>query len=156
MQIITIPNPLLRKRSQKIKLADLKTPEMQKFIEDLAKIMKEDNGIGIAAPQVAKNIRIIIVETEDGPQPFINPRVIWKSLKREIGEEGCLSIPDVYGLVRRSKSVIVIYLDRQGNKKRLKAKGLMARVLLHEIDHLNGVLFTDRMVKQTSGDKIRI
>ena len=89
---------------------------------------------------------------EDGPEVFINPRILWRSFSREIGEEGCLSIPGIYGLVKRPKSVIILYTDRTGHSRRLRAKGLMARVICHENDHINGVLFTDKMIKQTAGD----
>lgn len=120
---------------------------MQTFIADLAQKMVAADGLGLAAPQVGKNIRLVVINTEDGPQAFINPFVFWKSLKKEIGEEGCLSIPNVWGLVKRSKSLILTYYDNHAKKHRLQAQGLLARVLQHEIDHLNGVLFIDRMIQ---------
>ncbi len=79
--------------------------------------------------------------------------IIWKSLGRNIDEEGCLSVPNVYGLVKRSNSLRLTYLNPEGKRRHLKAKGLFARVLQHEIDHLNGILFIDRMIKNTSEEK---
>jgi len=155
MKIITIPDKRLKKRSKKLKPEQIIDKQNHNFIEELIEIMKQDHGIGIAAPQVGKNIRIIIVETEDGPTVFINPRILWRSIGREMDEEGCLSIPNIYGIVKRAKKVRVNYLDRDGNKQKVTARGLFARVLQHEIDHLNGILFTDRMIKQTQGKKAK-
>jgi peptide deformylase len=146
MQIITNPDPRLRRRAKRVEPRKIASQEIQRFISALGETMKEDNGIGIAAPQVAENSRIIIVETGDGPTVFINPWFIWKSFGQEIGEEGCLSVPGIWGLVKRSKSVFISYYDRAGNFKLLWARGLLARILQHEVDHLNGILFIDRMI----------
>ncbi|MFA5358509.1 MAG: peptide deformylase [Patescibacteria group bacterium] len=150
MEIITIPDSRLRKKSKKINPEQIADKKFQQFILDLAKTMKVDNGVGIAAPQVGENIRVIIIDTENGPTAYINPKIIWKSFRKEIGEEGCLSVPGIWGLVKRSRSVIVTCLDKNGVKKRIRAKNLFARVFQHEIDHLNAILFTDRMTKETS------
>ncbi|MBI5621663.1 peptide deformylase [Candidatus Falkowbacteria bacterium] len=151
MKIILHPDPRLRQRSIPLELAVLKSDKTQKLIADLKITMKEAKGIGLAAPQVGQNIRIIIVNTEIGPTAFINPRIIWHSLRKELDEEGCLSIPGIYGLVKRHRSVVMNYWDEAGNKQRIRVKGLFARVLQHEIDHLNGILFIDKMVKQVAG-----
>lgn len=151
LKILTTPDPRLQKKSQRLTLAELKTPAQQKFIAELIEAMGKYEGVGIAAPQVGKNIRIIIVDTEHGPEAFINPQIIWKSLGKEVGEEGCLSVPGVWGLVKRSKSLFLTYRAPNGQRKNLRAKGLMARVLQHEIDHLDGILFIDKMIQQTEG-----
>src|SRR4030042_4518910 len=101
-QIITEPNPILRNKSQEIKQI---TPEIKQLILDMAKIMKESKGVGLAAPQVGYNIRLCLIETENGPLALINPKITWKSLRQEIEEEGCLSCPGIWGLVKRSKII---------------------------------------------------
>lgn len=148
MKVITVPHPTLRAKAAAVPVADIPTPAMQEFIHDLIATMKENRGIGIAAPQVDKSIRVIIVDTADGPQAFFNPRIVWQSLTTQTDEEGCLSIPNTYGLVKRPRSIMVNFHDTAGVRQRLRARGLFARVLCHEIDHLNGVLFTDRMTKE--------
>ncbi|MEK7139089.1 MAG: peptide deformylase [Patescibacteria group bacterium] len=149
MKVITVPHPTLRQVAEPLTAAEIIEPEFQAFLDELMATMKEYLGIGIAAPQVDRSLRVIIVNTATGPQTFINPKLLWRSLMTDIDEEGCLSIPGQYGLVKRPKSVIVTYLDRTGKAKRLHAKGLMARVICHEIDHLDGILFTDRMLKES-------
>lgn len=148
MQVITVPHPTLRAKAATVTVAAMTTPAMQEFIHQLIRTMKEYRGIGIAAPQVDKSIRLIIVDTADGPQAFFNPRILWQSLTTAVDEEGCLSIPNTYGLVKRPRSIITSYHDTTGQRQRLRGRGLFARVLCHEIDHLNGVLFTDRMTKE--------
>lgn len=144
LDIIIAPNDILRDKSQIIDIKSLQKPEMRSFLADLALTMKEKDGIGLAAPQVGRNLRVFTVNTQDGPVFAINPRFIRKSWFREWGEEGCLSIPDTFGEVRRHKSVLCEFYDELGNKKTIKAEGLMARVFQHEYDHLDGVLYTDK------------
>lgn len=148
MKIITLPDPRLRKKSRSLTIAEINSDKMRRFIVQLAESMTKGNGIGIAAPQVGENIRVIIIDTDKGQVCFINPKILWKSFRQEVAEEGCLSVPEVYGQVKRAKSVLLIYRDQEGKRKKLKAKGLFARVLQHEIDHLDGVLFIDRMIKK--------
>jgi len=146
--ILTHPNPLLRRKSVKVK--DPSDPKFQRLVLDLAETMEEDNGVGIAAPQVGENHRLIVIDTKNGPIAFFNPRILWKSLSKELGEEGCLSVPNVFGLVKRAKNVVVSYVDLDCTKRVLKARGMLARVLQHEIDHLDGILFIDKTVKEAS------
>lgn len=146
-EIITEGNPILRKKSDTIK--NPMDSDVQEFIPDLVKMMLEEDGIGIAAPQVGKSIQMIIVNQKDGPLVLINPKVKSKSMRTEIAEEGCLSVPGIFGLVKRSKKAKVEALDRNGKSVTIKAEGLFARVLLHEIDHLNGILFIDKVIKKT-------
>lgn len=143
LPIITIPNPILRKKAKKIALKDIKTAEFQKLIDDMSKTMKKD-GIGLAAPQINKSIRLIIVSHKDGPLAMINPQITYKSFRKETDQEGCLSIPNTFGDVKRSKTIKAKYTDREGKEILLKAQGLLARVIQHEVDHLDGVLFIDK------------
>ncbi len=144
-QIITEPNPILRNKSQEIKQI---TPEIKQLILDMAKIMKESKGVGLAAPQVGYNIRLCLIETENGPLALINPKITWKSLRQEIEEEGCLSCPGIWGLVKRSKIIYLKALNQEGNPISFRAKGFFARVIQHEIDHLDGILIIDKLVKK--------
>lgn len=108
-------------------------------------------GIGLAAPQVGTNKRIIIVQTKNGPTAFINPKIFSTSLFKNSGEEGCLSVPGVWGVVKRFKKVKIKALNRQGEKIIIKADGLESRIFQHEIDHLDGLLFIDKVEKITHG-----
>lgn len=137
-------NKILRSKSKKINLDNIAAEELAEFIENIKATMRHSGGIGLAAPQVGKNIRLFMVETGQGAQVFINPVIIWRSAIKEIDEEGCLSLPGLWGEVKRSKNIVVKFLDELGNNKILKAPGFMARVIQHEYDHLNGVLFIDQ------------
>lgn len=151
LEVITIPNPLLKKRS--VEINDPLSSDIQKLIPDLVLTMKEKDGIGIAAPQVARNIRLIIVNTADGPLALINPAITYKSKKMEIGEEGCLSVPGVFGLVKRFKKVKVRALSYKAEKLFFTAEDLFARVIQHEIDHIDGILFIDKAEKITNSGR---
>lgn len=142
LQIITEGNPLLRNKSETIPVEIIST--LKVFVQNLAQTMYEDDGIGIAAPQVGKNIRLIIIGTKNGPMALFNPKITKKSWRQEWGEEGCLSVPGVFGDVKRSKSIQATYLDKKGKVQKLSAEGLFARVIQHEVDHLNGILFIDK------------
>jgi peptide deformylase len=153
-QIFTTPNPILRKKSQKIKA--ILNSEIQNLIPKMIDTMRKNKGIGIAAPQIGKSYRLIIVETKDGSKIFANPKILWHSKKEEIGEEGCLSVPETYGLVKRWCEIKLEAQNEKNEKIVFKAQGLFAKVLQHEIDHLDGILFIDRLIKQTSGAKINL
>ena len=144
LTILTIPNPILRKKSEDISLKKLAEKKLQVLALNMAKTMKEKDGIGLAAPQVGDNIRLITVNTKEGVLILINPKITKKSFAKEWAEEGCLSVPGVYGKVKRSKKINCIYLDTSGEKKKISAEGLLARVIQHEIDHLDGILFIDK------------
>jgi len=152
LPIIINPNPILRKKSVLVK--DIKSGQLKQFCSDLAKTMIEKDGVGLAAPQVSKNIHIIAVNTKDGPICLINLKITKKSLTKEWGEEGCLSVPGVFGQVKRHKKINCIYCDQAGKEKKIEAQGLMARVIQHEIDHLDGILFIDkaRNIKQENSN----
>ncbi len=119
---------------------------LRELIADMFITMEDDNGIGLAAPQIGKNIRLFIVKIDDGVERvFINPQIVATSEAVCSYEEGCLSIPNLYASVIRPESVKVQYQDKNGRRKVLEASGLLARVIQHEYDHLEGVLFVDRL-----------
>lgn len=146
--------PVLRQKSRALKTDELQNKEIQQLILDMEKTMIEKDGVGLAAPQVGHNIRVIVINTQDGILALINPRILRKSWKKEILEEGCLSLPEIFGLVKRSAKVSLVALDKKGKKIRFQASGFFARVIQHEVDHLDGVLFIDKAKKITKGKKI--
>ena len=156
LNIVKYPNKILRIKAQRLSTEEVLSPVTQKLIGEMKETMVKNDGVGLAATQVGISQRIIVINFKEGPKAFINPFVYWKSFFRtELGEEGCLSFPGIFGLVKRHLSVKLFYLDETAKLQKLSAEGLMARVLLHEIDHLNGKLFIDRMIKYTKGeDKI--
>lgn len=138
------PDPILRQKAVAIKKID---KDIKRLILDMGKTMKEKDGAGLAAPQVGESIRLIVVNTKDGVLALINPKITRRSWGKELGEEGCLSVPDFFAKVRRHKKIKVIYCDENNKQVKLSAAGLFARVIQHEIDHLNGVLFIDYLPK---------
>lgn len=144
--LIFYPNPILRRKAEKIK--DPKSPEIQELIFEMLRTMEENDGIGLAAPQIGKSIRLCIVKKDGKTHVLINPKIKSKSWSKEIAEEGCLSFPGKFIPVKRSKKIKVKALDKKGEEITLKADGLLARAFQHEIDHLDGILFIDREVKK--------
>ena len=142
LTIITNPHPVLRQRATEV--TEITAPATQKLIDDMIPAMLAADGIGLAAPQINQSVRIIIVNTKDGPQAYINPVIHAFSFTKEIMEEGCLSLPGIFGMVYRATEIDVSVTLRDGTNKRFSAKGLHARVIQHEVDHLNGILFIDR------------
>jgi len=121
------------------------TNKVRKLIKDMIETMYAADGAGLAAPQIGVSKQIIVIDVGDGPICLINPQIV-HSAGEEIDVEGCLSIPGVRGYVKRSSTVVVKALDEKGRPVRVTGEGLLARALQHEIDHLNGVLMTDRMI----------
>lgn len=148
LKIITHPNPILRKKSRELKREDILHTDFKKLVKDMATTMLKKDGVGLAAPQIGKNIRLIVVNSEDGVMVFINPKIIKKSWRKKIGEEGCLSLPDIFLMVKRHYIVEVEFLDLTGQKQKIKATDILARVFQHEIDHLDGILFIDKAEKK--------
>lgn len=149
LSILTNPNPLLRRVSAPVTSEDLASKETQAFIDDLEVAMVEHDGVGLASPQVGVAKRIIATNAHGKTQAFINPEIIEKSFRTERSEEGCLSVPGVFGFVKRHKSITVKALTRDGKEVTLKLSDLAAFVFQHEIDHLNGILFIDKVEKYT-------
>ncbi|NQU83709.1 MAG: peptide deformylase [Parcubacteria group bacterium] len=144
LQIIKYPNPILKEKSVKINKKSIKTREFQELYFDMIKTMRAEDGSGLSAPQIGKNIRFIIANTKNGVLGMINPKIIKKSWTTEWNEEGCLSVPNTYGKIKRNKKVSCNFIDINGQEKLIKAHGLMAFIIQHEIDHLNGILFIDK------------
>jgi peptide deformylase len=156
-------HPVLRKKVRPVPPAEITTAPVQQLIDDMAQTMLEYNGAGLAAPQVHEELRLFVAqvirdnedEEEDGARKpeilaIINPEI--KPAGRHVEEdwEGCLSIPDLRGLVPRYRDISVKGYDRAGRPIELQASGFMARVIQHETDHLDGVLFLDRMKSMES------
>lgn len=126
---------------QKAKRVSRIDKSIQRLIDDMVETMQQANGVGLAAPQVGVSLRVIVLQMpEEEPMAIINPEMVKRLGEREV-TEGCLSIPGYFGEIKRSDSVIVKGRDRQGKAIRIKAIGLMAEALEHEMDHLNGILY---------------
>lgn len=154
LPIIINPNPILRKLSIPVDLENLKKADIKQLLLDMAFTMKQKDGAGLAAPQIGRNIRIVVINNDltNRPIVMINPQITKKSWSKEIDEEGCLSVLDnngeiIYGPVERYKKVTCNYYDETGIKRKIQAEKLLARAIQHEIDHLDGILFIDRLVK---------
>ena len=147
--IIILPDPKLRLVCERIERID---GALRKLMDDMIETMHDAPGVGLAAIQIAEPIRLVVVdvarkEEPPNPQVFVNPEIVWSSDERSTYEEGCLSIPEYYAEVERPASVRARYLDREGEMREILAEGLLATVLQHEIDHLDGVLFIDHISK---------
>ena len=152
LKVARMGHPVLRQRGQPLEKADLKSPRIQKLIDDMIDTMREYSGVGLAAPQVHEGLRLFVglLHDEDpdersGASVIVNPEIVPNTSARADGWEGCLSIPDIRGLVPRFTDVTVRALDRDGRPIELRLKDFPARVAQHEADHLDGVLFFDRM-----------
>ena len=152
--IVTADQPILRRKAEPVARI---TPALRRLIDDMVDTMRAAEGIGLAAPQVGEPLRVIVVEVPEDPEvpgsgilyAVINPEIVEASEEIVEGVEGCLSIPGWYGWVLRAAAVVVRGLDREGRRVRVRAQGLVARVFQHEIDHLDGILFPDRIQDPT-------
>lgn len=152
LKIVTIPDPILTKKTLPVKAIN---DSIRKLALDMIETCRKANGIGLAAPQIGQSIRLCIINLEDfGLPPFalINPMVKKSSWKKVEMEEGCLSIPKVYGIVKRPAKITVEALNLNGEKNKFDAAGMLSRVIQHEIDHLDGILFTSKMIRETTGN----
>jgi peptide deformylase len=155
LKVARMGHPVLRERARPIAKSDLRDPLMQKLIDDMIDTMHEYHGVGLAAPQVHEGFRLFVALLDDEPGPkseatvMINPEIVPSGSKEE-GWEGCLSIPDIRGMVPRFTEIGVSALDRNGKPLELRLKNFPARVVQHETDHLDGVLFFDRMTSMQS------
>jgi peptide deformylase len=127
------------------------TPEFQGYLDILIETMHVEDGVGLASPQVGRNERIIIVNHRGKGLVYINPVITKRSENQATDEEGCLSVPGVWGMVERAKKISIQALDRHGRIVELDCKGLDAAIFQHEIDHLDGILFIDRVTRFTKG-----
>jgi len=155
LEIVTLPNDILRQKVRPVTQFD---DELQMLIDNMIETMHSANGVGLAAPQIGENRQLAIIESlpeydEEGEElpdtrdlfVIVNPDIVWTSNDVEDGIEGCLSIPGYLGEVERPLSIRVRAQDRNGKKIKLKLGGWTARIFQHEIDHLNGVLFIDKL-----------
>jgi peptide deformylase len=156
LKVARMGHPVLRQRGRPLEKNDLKHPLTQKLIDDMIETMHEYNGVGLAAPQVHASLRMFVALLMDEPDGksdatvVINPEILPTTQSREDGWEGCLSIPDIRGMVPRYTDITVRALDRDGRGVELRLKDFPARVAQHETDHLDGVLFFDRMTSMQS------
>ena len=158
LKVTRLGHPVLRQTAATVPLEDLQLPARQKLIDDMIETMRAANGVGLAAPQVDRPLRLAVIETlpevdDEGNEipdsrtlhVIVNPEMVWQSREMVDGIEGCLSIPGYLGEVSRHDSIRVRAQDRHGKKIRLRLQGWTARIFQHEIDHLNGVLYIDKL-----------
>jgi peptide deformylase len=149
LKVARMGHPVLRKKARSLDRRDIRSSAVQQLIDDMLQTMAEYHGAGLAAPQVHLDVRLFvaITDVENGTEPnvLVNPEIA--TVGDEVVEdwEGCLSIPDVRGKVPRAREVAVRALDRKGNRLEFRARDFSARVIQHEYDHIDGVLFVDRM-----------
>lgn len=135
-----LEDPVLRKKSKKLEKID---PLLLHLLDDMLETMYGNTGVGLAAPQVGISKRIVVIDMGDGPIKLINPKILNKE-GAEIAPEGCLSIPGTYGDVERAEKVTLKAQNEKGEILKIEAEGLLARIIQHELDHLDGVLFIDK------------
>ena len=140
LEILQTGNPILREKCVPVENVDL---NLIKLLDDMKETLKDAQGAGLAAPQVGKNIRVFIVDTDDGYYEFINPKILGVS-GSQYGLEGCLSVKGKWGDVKRPKKVTIEATDRYGKRFKVVARDFFARAVCHENDHLDGILYTDK------------
>ena len=140
-RILTYPNPILRQKAESIETVD---DNVRHLIETMTDAMYMDDGVGLAATQIGITKRLIVFDAGEGLQALINPEIIETGNESQAMEEGCLSLPGIRMEITRPTHVVIKGLDEQGNPVLMDAEGLKARILQHEIDHLDGVLIVDR------------
>lgn len=159
LKIARMGHPVLRAKARPLHPSEIRTPKIQQLIDDLFETMKEYQGVGLAAPQVHEGLRLFVAgfpppaedeeeDEDEGQVPLmalINPEITPVGKETTEDWEGCLSIPDIRGRVPRARQIVVRAFDRMGKKLEIEASGFTARVIQHETDHLDGVLFFDRM-----------
>lgn len=143
LQILTDDNKLLKKRSKRVDRID---DTIRTLAASLVDTMVANNGAGLAAPQCGVLKRIIVVDTSSGPKVLVNPEIIFFSEEKEVDDEGCLSIPETFVKKSRYTKITIKYRDLAGHPNLETHSGLIARVIQHEIDHLDGILMTDEEV----------
>ena len=146
-QIREYGDEILRKKSREVDVVDDKIREL---LDDMLETMHKYNGVGLAAPQVGILKRVVVIDLYDDNRPLklVNPKIVKQKGKQEV-EEGCLSFPNQYAKMIRPEEIVAEALNEKGEKIKIKAKGLLAQAICHEIDHLDGVLFIDNMLPGT-------
>ncbi len=152
LKVARLGHPVLRMQGEQLSKGQIRSTEVQQLIDDMFETMHEYEGVGLAAPQVHRSIQLAVIELPATPDQagqqltLVNPEVVPLDEARALGWEGCLSIPDLRGQVPRAVRVRVEAFDRQAKRVAFDAEGFLARVIQHECDHLNGVLYIDRMI----------
>lgn len=155
------PDPLLHKVSKNLTAEEINSKKTKEFVGDLIETMYAKDGVGIASVQVGNPIQLCVIARDFTPEKLtdlilINPQFVKASVLREWSEEGCLSVPKIYGSVRRFKKIKVSALNTKGEKIEFIARDFFARIIQHEIDHLNGILFIEKAKKLHAFDKEKI
>lgn len=148
MEIVKLPDKILAKKMEEVAINDIKKGHHKDLISDMRKAMVENNGVGLAANQVGHDLAIFVVDAKTAnafnkPDVYFNPEITEYSEEADETEEGCLSIPDYWTPIKRAKKIKIKFIDENGQKQKLKARGFLARVLQHETDHLNGLTIKD-------------
>lgn len=139
LKICQAGNPVLKQTAAPVERID---KSIRVLLDNMAETMYQANGVGLAAPQVGESIRVVVIDIGEGLIELINPKITYRE-GVELDTEGCLSVPEVYGEVERSAKVRVEFLNRRGKRQVVTARGLLARCIQHELDHLEGQLFID-------------
>ncbi len=147
LKIYEYPHPVLKQKAEKVAVVD---DQLRTLLDDMLETMYAANGCGLAAPQIGLSKRVVVIDiAHEGEEPaplyMVNPEIVWRSEEMEIGEEGCLSLPEMRAEVERSISVKINYLDYNGKECKLQADGFLAVAAQHEIDHLDGILYIDHL-----------
>jgi peptide deformylase len=152
LKVARLGHPVLRSKARALERTEMKSPAIQKLIDDMIETMVEYHGVGLAAPQIHEGLRLFVAALDTGdeghgvePVVMINPEIVPVGKEAVEDWEGCLSIPDIRGLVPRAREIKVRAYDRRGERVDIEAHDYAARVIQHETDHLDGVLFLDRM-----------
>lgn len=152
LKIYEYPHPILKKKAVQLEKEEFNA-ELKRLLEDMLETMYAEAGVGLAAPQVGISKRVVVIDVEqdeEGGEPgnplyFVNPEIIWRSEEKVCGPEGCLSVPDQRAEVERFAAVKVRYFTPEGEEKELEAEGFLAIAVQHELDHLDGILYIDRI-----------
>ena len=139
LDIVQVGDPVLREKCKPVERFD---GELCKLLDDMKETLKKAEGAGLAAPQVGVPIRAVVVDVEEGYFEFINPKFVWQK-GEQVGAEGCLSVSGKAGTVRRPSKVKIIFQDRKGDRYSIVARDFFARAVCHELDHLDGIIYTD-------------
>ncbi len=147
-EILQIGDPVLRRKCAPVTAFD---GALHALLDDMRDTLKEAQGAGLAAPQVGVSVRAVVVDVEEGYFEFVNPVFVWQK-GEQVGPEGCLSVVGKMGTVRRPDKVKIVFQDRRGDKYSIVARGFFARAICHELDHLDGILYTDKATNVRAED----
>lgn len=159
LKVVRVKDPILRSIAKPVAKVDKKVKELIANMKDTLEVQRDPEGVGLAAPQVGKSLRLFILKYKGEDRVVINPEIVKRSKvqkdkkgKKEAKNilEGCLSLPHYYGPIKRDASVTLKYLDENGNEIEEEFKGFLAQIIEHEVDHLNGILFIDHILSQKS------